>query len=108
MARKSRKNLNIFKIVEEQKPKFITGLYVRVSEQAGDSIETQKKIALDWLSSQEDIELYKIYADDGVSSFTAVRPAYTELLRDAKAKKINCIIVRDLSRFGRDYLETSD
>ena len=48
----------------------------------------------------------KEYADDGYSGVNFDRPAFQEMMDDVKAGRINCIIVKDLSRFGRNYIET--
>ena len=88
---------------------YIVGMYVRLSrddERAGESlsIENQKAILNEYIEKQG-FTLYDIYVDDGVSGTTFQRPEVQRLLDDAKTGVINTIIVKDLSRFGRNYIE---
>lgn len=88
-----------------------TALYLRLSKEDGDkeesnSIDSQRRLLLDYLSRRADLELYEEYVDDGYSGTNYARPAFQRMLADAQAKKITCILVKDLSRFGRNYLET--
>ena len=89
--------------------KYITGLYLRLSqedERAGESlsIDNQRKILRKY-AEDRGFEIYGEYIDDGVSGTTFDRPEVQRLLDDAKAGVINTIIVKDLSRFGRNYIE---
>ncbi|MBD5115541.1 MAG: recombinase family protein [Ruminococcaceae bacterium] len=85
------------------------GIYVRLSkddERLGESvsIENQKMILSKYVAEQG-WNTYEIYVDDGFSGTDFNRPAVTRLLEDAKTGKINLIIVKDLSRFGRNYIQ---
>ncbi len=85
------------------------GIYVRLSqedERAGESlsIENQKMILTKYVAEQG-WTLVDVYVDDGYSGTDFNRPAVTQLLEDAKNGKINLIICKDLSRFGRNYIE---
>ena len=87
-----------------------TALYLRLSKEDGDkeesnSIDSQRRLLQDYLSKRADLELYDEYVDDGYSGTSYHRPAFLRMLADAEAKKITCILVKDLSRFGRNYLE---
>ena len=89
--------------------KYITGLYFRLSqedERAGESlsIDNQRQILRKY-AEEHGFEIYGEYIDDGVSGTTFDRPEVQRLLDDAKAGVINTIIVKDLSRFGRNYIE---
>ena len=89
--------------------KYITGLYFRLSqedERAGESlsIDNQRHILRKY-AEEHGFEIYGEYIDDGVSGTTFDRPEVQRLLDDAKAGVINTIIVKDLSRFGRNYIE---
>ena len=89
--------------------KYITGLYFRLSqedERAGESlsIDNQRQILRKY-AEDHGFEIYGEYIDDGVSGTTFDRPEVQRLLDDAKAGVINTIIVKDLSRFGRNYIE---
>ena len=61
-----------------------------------------------FLAQNEDITVYDIYIDDGISSFSKHRPAFTKMINDMNENKINCIIVNDISRFSRNYIEASE
>jgi DNA invertase Pin-like site-specific DNA recombinase len=113
MARKSRKHL--YDTPEEQKPKdeetlYFAGIYARTSsrEQKGNSIENQQYIAERYIKENPDIKLRKVYVDYGISSFDRDRPGFDEMILDLESKSINCVIVKDISRFARDYLEAGD
>lgn len=85
------------------------GIYVRLSQEdmrAGESlsIENQKLILTKYVDEQG-WNLIDTYVDDGYSGTDFNRPAVTRLLDDAKMGKINLIIVKDLSRFGRNYIQ---
>ena len=85
------------------------GIYVRLSkddERAGESlsIENQKLILTKYVTEQG-WNITDIYVDDGYSGTNFNRPGVTRLLDDAKTGKINLIIVKDLSRFGRNYIQ---
>ena len=84
-------------------------LYCRLSVDDGSfggsvSIETQK-ILLEQYCQAHSITEYEFYCDDGYSGTNFNRPAFQQLLSDIHAGKINLVIVKDLSRFGRNYVE---
>ena len=86
------------------------GIYVRLSqedERAGESIsiENQKKMLTEYVSQQPDWSLVEICEDDGYSGTDFNRPGVQKLLDDARSGKINLILCKDLSRFGRNYIE---
>ncbi|MBO6231675.1 MAG: recombinase family protein [Ruminococcus sp.] len=86
------------------------GIYVRLSQEdmrEGESlsIENQKKMLTDYVSQQTGWNLVGIYEDDGYSGTNFDRPGVRQLLDDAKSGKINLILCKDLSRFGRNYIE---
>src|SRR5574344_1150160 len=85
------------------------GIYVRLSkddERAGESlsIENQKLILTKYVKEQG-WNIIDIYVDDGFSGTSFDRPSVQRMLEDAKSGKINLIIVKDLSRFGRNYIQ---
>lgn len=85
------------------------GIYLRLSkddERAGESlsIENQRRI-LEKYVAEQGFELIDCYIDDGYSGTSFDRPCVQRLLEDAKTGRINVIIVKDLSRFGRNYIE---
>ena len=111
MARKSRKN-----IVVEEAPKrsamkvWQAALYIRLSvefnSRRGDSLETQQQIMEAYLALRPDIEIKGIYTDNGITGRTFEREAFQRMLADVEAGKINCIVVKDLSRLGRNTIDT--
>ena len=85
------------------------GMYLRLSnedERAGESlsIENQRKILSNYISEQG-WTLYDEYVDDGISGTTFDRPGVQRMLDDAKNGRINLILCKDLSRFGRNYIQ---
>lgn len=90
--------------------KFKTSLYLRLSKEdekvgESESIINQKIMLTDFVNSKDDLELVSIKVDDGYSGGNFERPAFKELMEDIKNRKINCIVVKDFSRFGRDFIE---
>lgn len=88
---------------------YIAGLYFRLSqedERQGESlsIENQRRVLRKY-AEDNGFEIHDEYIDDGVSGTTFDRPEVQRLLDDAKTGVINTIIVKDLSRFGRNYIE---
>lgn len=87
-----------------------TAGYYRLSREDGDkmesdSIRNQKDLIADYISKHPDITLVDEYVDDGYSGTNFDRPGFQRMLKDIESKKINCIIVKDLSRLGRNYIE---
>lgn len=107
LARKSRKNLVKNEVVKCDLLK--TAGYIRISvnkaDRPSDSIENQKKIIEDYAETNCDIQFERFYVDGKVSGRDFDRPAFNEMLEDIRAGKINCVIVKDLSRLGRDLID---
>ncbi len=85
--------------------------YSRLSREDGDksesdSINNQKRTYQKFSKSNSDINIVEEYSDDGFRGVDFERPDFKRMMDDIKAKRINCIIVKDLSRFGRNYIET--
>ena len=115
MARKSRKNVNQkvdSTIVTASYT--MTGIYVRLSiensgkDDDGDSIENQTSICKEYVEEHPDLKLYDIYEDNGKKGTNFDRPEFNRLMDDIRAGKVKCVLVKDLSRFGRDYIEASE
>lgn len=88
---------------------YIVGIYLRLSkddERAGKSlsIENQRRILTNYVREQG-WTIYDEYIDDGISGTSFDRPGVQRMLDDAKNGKINLIICKDLSRFGRNYIQ---
>lgn len=112
MARKSRKTSGaIVETPVQESNYFATAVYVRLSiensgkNDDGDSIENQISFCKAYLNEQMDLRLYDIYADNGEKGTNFDRPEFNRMMDDVRSGKVNCIIVKDLSRFGRDYIE---
>ena len=95
------------------KDKWIAALYVRLSVEDGDkdvstSIESQKQLLDEFLNNNKDIQFYNYYIDDGYSGTDFNRPGFKNLFNDMKLNKFNTIIVKDLSRLGRNYIEAGN
>lgn len=114
MARVSRKNG-----VSESQPKgqrqtvFRTALYVRLSvEDNGkvdaDSIENQELLLRNYLAERPYLELKEVYADNGYTGTDFERPAFHRMIEDVRKGRIDCILVKDFSRLGRNYVETGE
>ena len=89
-----------------------TALYGRLSadreDRRSDSIVNQLSIMKNFIKLHPEFLDYKVYTDSGFTGTNFNRPAFTQMVDEVRAGKINCIIVKDLSRFGRDYLETTN
>ncbi|MGG6822355.1 UNVERIFIED_CONTAM: recombinase family protein [Streptococcus canis] len=99
-------NVNSFKVA----------MYLRLSQDdekydknfkvESNSISNQRLQIKDYIANQQDMELAKEYIDDGYSGINFERPAFKAMMEDVITGNINCIIVKDLSRFGRDYIDS--
>ena len=91
-------------------------IYVRLSKEDGDvanaaktesnSISNQKNLIKDFLKDKEDIVVVSERVDDGYSGSNFERPAFQMMLEDIKKGIVDCVIVKDLSRFGREYIDS--
>ena len=84
--------------------------YTRLSRDDGDkaesnSITSQKEIIRDYVRRHPEFVIVKEYADDGYSGVNFERPGFRQMMEDIKAKKIDCVICKDLSRFARNYID---
>ena len=90
-------------------------VYVRLSKEdrylsysrktESDSISNQKQLIFDFLKNKTDIEIVSVRIDDGYTGTNYNRPAFQLMLDDIKAGLVNCVVVKDLSRFGREYID---
>ncbi len=102
--------------LKTEKKVYAAAVYLRLSKEDGDvcdenrkqesnSITNQKRLIHDFLKGREDIHVFKEYVDDGYTGSDFLRPSFQEMIKDMEAGKVNLIIVKDLSRFGREYIE---
>lgn len=87
-------------------------LYIRLSREDGDKLESdsitsQRDMLCRFLSQNPDLKTFDEYVDDGVSGTTFERPSFQRMIEDIKTNKVNCVVVKDLSRLGRNHIETS-
>lgn len=113
MARKSRKVLqketqNYITVATSTEKKLATAAYARLSveKEDDDSIHTQITLLKNYISEHSDLELSDTYIDNGFTGTRFDRPDFVRMMDDVRCGKIQCIVVKDLSRFGRDFLET--
>ncbi|HOF23486.1 MAG TPA: recombinase family protein [Thermotogota bacterium] len=88
-------------------------LYLRLSRDDGDkeesnSITGQRELLRDYISQRPEFREYAVRVDDGFSGSTFERPSFQKMIEDVKAGRTDCIIVKDLSRFGRNYLDAGE
>ena len=94
--------------------KYKVGAYLRLSkeefnnEKESNSITNQKLIIDNYLKEHKEYKLVDYYIDDGYSGTTFDRPQYKRMLKDIVEGKVNTIIVKDLSRFGRNHIESDN
>lgn len=114
MGRKSRKTY-LEPVAPPQAKKepgaLATAIYARLSvensgkDDDGNSLKNQTDVCRDYIAGCPYLNLEQVYSDNGRTGTVFDRPAWNQLMEDVKTGKIQCIVVRDLSRFGRDYVE---
>lgn len=110
MARVSRKQTISLTAPVVVKWIYRVGLYVRLSKEdngynAGDSIKMQQYLLEQYVKEQPDMKLTGIYCDNGETGTNFERPDFERLMEAVRRREIDCIVVKDLSRFGRNYVE---
>lgn len=116
MARPKRKVNPVLPVVspaEQPRRIYRTGGYVRLSvENSGkpgaDTVEAQKALVLEYIEQQQDMQFCGLFCDNGRTGTNFDRPQFERLMADVRTGKIDCIVVKDLSRFGRNYKETGN
>jgi len=110
MARKSRFTAHADITAESAVPMFNTAGYVRRSDEDEDgmSIENQTLMARKYIEQTPGLKLQGIYTDNGVSGTSFQRAGFNAMLEEIRRGNVNCIVVKDLSRFGRDYIEAGN
>ncbi len=92
--------------------KYKAGLYIRLSrdddkEFESSSIVNQKSYISEYVKSKG-IEIYDYYVDDGYSGGNFLRPGFKRLIQDIENGFVNCVVVKDTSRLGREFIETGN
>lgn len=93
--------------------KWNVGIYIRLSQEDGDkeesnSVTNQRELINSYISEDKELNVYDYYIDDGWSGTNFDRPDFKRLIADVENNVINTIIVKDLSRFGRNYIEVGN
>ena len=88
-------------------------LYLRLSRDDGDKEESnsiigQRELLRNFIRTRPELREYAVRIDDGFTGSNFERPSFKKMLEDVKAGRTNCIIVKDLSRFGRNYLDAGE
>lgn len=91
---------------------YSVGIYARLSvdvnERKNESVRTQIEIAKEYVKRQKDMVIRECYTDIGKTGTNFEREAFERMMCDVRLNKIDCIIVKDLSRFGRNHIETGN
>ena len=95
----------------QENEKYNCATYLRLSRSDGDqqesnSIKNQRALLNDYMGKHPELHKFDEYVDDGYSGTNFERPDFKRMMQDIEKRNVNCIIVKDLSRFGRNYIET--
>lgn len=115
MARKSRKNSSQLESAAQiGQVSYVTAIYARLSvensgkQDEGASLQNQIDVCKEYVAGCPYLRLAEVYADNGKTGTVFDRPAWNRLMDDVRSGKVEAIVVRDLSRFGRDYIEVGN
>ena len=113
MARKSRKESAAVTPAAAEVKGYKTAIYVRLSREderkiASESVENQMEFLKDFVEKDSSLVLTGEYVDRHVTGTKFDRPEFNRMIADIRSCKINCVVVKDLSRLGRNYLEAGD
>ena len=98
---------------EAKMAKYNVAVYSRISREDGDKAESeslvnQRELIKAYVKGQREMSIVDYYSDDNYSGTNFNRPEFTRMYDDIKEGKINCVVVKDLSRFGRDYIDVGN
>ena len=114
MARKSKRMIAVEQAAPLIGNVYNVAVYVRLSiedkyyKNGTDSLSNQEEMILEYLKDKTNMKLYKVYSDNGETGSNFERQGFQDMMYDVYNGKVNCIIVKDLSRFGREYIEMGD
>lgn len=107
----SQSETEVGKVIEKI---YIAGIYARLSQERkeayrdkSNSLEMQEELCIN-AANEKDIKILRVYKDYEYSGTNFKRPAFIEMMEDIRTGRINCIIVKDMSRFGREYIEIAN
>ena len=103
-------DMNLQKRTQQNTTRYRTALYLRLSREDGDktesdSVANQRTLLEAYAADHPELCIVDEFVDDGYSGSNFERPAFQNLFRELEQETINCILVKDLSRFGRNYIE---
>lgn len=113
MARKSRKQIPACNAEEKGMRIFQTAIYARLSveteqEIEADTIGTQMKMLEEFAANAHDLKVYDMYCDRDETGTNFQRPEFTRMMHDIREGRVDCVLVKDLSRLGRNFLESGE
>lgn len=116
MARTKRKTnpaIPAAEVPAQAQKQYRAAAYARLSvEDSGkpgaDTIEGQKNLLLRFIENDPTLTLYGLFCDNGQTGTDFQRPEFEKLMEAVKRREVDCIVVKDLSRFGRNYKETGN
>ena len=113
MARRSRKGSAVTVPQTLEVKGYRTAIYVRLSREderkiEGESVENQLEFLKDFVRKDPSLVLTDDYVDRHVTGTKFDRPEFNRMIADVRSGRINCVVVKDLSRLGRNYLEAGD
>lgn len=113
MARKSRKGPAAAAPQAVEAKKYKTAIYVRLSREderkvESESVENQREFLEDYVAGDPSLSLVGEYVDRHVTGTKFDRPEFNRMIEDVRGGRVNCVVVKDLSRLGRNYLEAGD
>lgn len=95
----------------QRKSNYTAAIYLRISRDDGDkvesdSIQNQRELIREYLKKHPEITKTSEFVDDGYSGTNFERPSFIRMMSEIEKRRIDCVVVKDLSRFGRNYIET--
>lgn len=110
MAKTSKRKYGQKEVIQQPVKIYQVGIYVRISSsRKEDSLQSQLEIIKGHIARcDEKMVVCGVYTDNGKTGTNFERGGFLKLLQDIRLGRINCVVVKDLSRFGRNYLETGD
>ena len=95
----------------QRKSNYTAAVYLRISRDDGDkvesdSIQNQRDLIREYLKKHPEITKTTEFVDDGYSGTNFERPSFIRMMSEIEKRRIDCVVVKDLSRFGRNYIET--
>ena len=111
MARKSRKGTPVTDApITTKKPDFHAAVYARLSSEDREALSLDNQILMvkNYIAGTPGLSLSGVFSDNGMTGTNFNRPGFENLMDEVRRGAINCIVVKDLSRFGRDYMEAGN